>query len=386
MKENKDKKKQKEKFELEKDSIREEIEKKLKEKYDNDLKLEINKYNNLLNKKKIEFEELNKKYNQILNLKKEEKKEFSKNKEIHNNIKCEKCFQEPIIGNRYKCSVCNNYNLCEECEEKNSISDDHPHDFIKIRKNQKNNMKVTILNNNINNFNDDDNILNEINNDDNNINEDNNILNENNSGNNINEDDNIINNDNNKIINENKKCDNIDDLNIINENKDKRIKEYSYECINADNLKAFIYEGEEAKIKIILKNNGNDIWPEDAKLIFDKESDISTEEIKLKPQKPGKEKKYNIIFKDLEKYCPNEYKSYLWFYANEKLLGEKLTLIIKIEKKEMRKNEKKKLKEFRKIYDILDKDYLTDKILLRVLKENNFNFGEAFESLHEYIK
>ena len=176
LKENKDKKKQKEKFELEKDSIREEIEKKLKEKYDNDIKLEINKYNNLLNKKKIEFEELNKKYNQILNLKKEEKKEFSKNKEIHNNIKCEKCFQEPIIGNRYKCSVCNNYNLCEECEEKNSISDDHPHDFIKIRKNQKDNMKVTILNNNINNFNDDDNILNEINKDDNIINEDNTII------------------------------------------------------------------------------------------------------------------------------------------------------------------------------------------------------------------
>jgi len=48
---------------------------------------------------------------------------------IHEGIKCQKCFQEPIIGYRYKCSVCNDYNLCQNCEEKNSISEDHQHDF-----------------------------------------------------------------------------------------------------------------------------------------------------------------------------------------------------------------------------------------------------------------
>jgi hypothetical protein len=57
-------------------------------------------------------------------------------KNIHQGFKCEKCFKEPIEGIRYKCSVCSNYNLCNECEEKNSLSNEHPHNFIKIRKEQ----------------------------------------------------------------------------------------------------------------------------------------------------------------------------------------------------------------------------------------------------------
>ena len=57
-------------------------------------------------------------------------------KSIHHGFKCEKCFKEPIEGIRYKCSVCSNYNLCNECEEKNSLSNEHSHNFIKIRKEQ----------------------------------------------------------------------------------------------------------------------------------------------------------------------------------------------------------------------------------------------------------
>lgn len=52
---------------------------------------------------------------------------------IHSNIKCELCSHQPIIGIRYKCAVCPNYNLCEECEEKNYETKAHPHDFIRIR-------------------------------------------------------------------------------------------------------------------------------------------------------------------------------------------------------------------------------------------------------------
>ena len=53
---------------------------------------------------------------------------------VHEGVKCQKCNQYPIIGYRYKCSVCNNYNLCQNCEE----NSEHEHDFIKIRKVNKN--------------------------------------------------------------------------------------------------------------------------------------------------------------------------------------------------------------------------------------------------------
>ena len=60
----------------------------------------------------------------------------SSNKNEHKGIKCERCFIEPIIGYRYKCSVCNNYNLCSKCEEENqnTFFHNHEHDFIKMRK------------------------------------------------------------------------------------------------------------------------------------------------------------------------------------------------------------------------------------------------------------
>ena len=53
---------------------------------------------------------------------------------MHNGIKCERCQKLPIMGHRYKCPRCLNYNLCEECEQINSEMEFHPHtSFILIR-------------------------------------------------------------------------------------------------------------------------------------------------------------------------------------------------------------------------------------------------------------
>ena len=41
---------------------------------------------------------------------------------------------EPIKGIRYKCSVCKDFDYCEECEEKKP----HPHPFLKIRNGKQN--------------------------------------------------------------------------------------------------------------------------------------------------------------------------------------------------------------------------------------------------------
>lgn len=34
---------------------------------------------------------------------------------IHDEVTCDFCGTEPIIGNRYKCTVCFNYDICEDC-------------------------------------------------------------------------------------------------------------------------------------------------------------------------------------------------------------------------------------------------------------------------------
>ena len=149
-------------------TLKEEIDNSLKKKYENELKNQIIELNNLLNKKLDEdillfksqydknFEEKDKeillKFNEIselvlksklskIEIKEEKKNPIPKCKIEHKGIKCKKCFQEPIIGYRYKCSICNDYNLCEKCEEENSKTEEHPHDFIKIRKIKNNNKR-----------------------------------------------------------------------------------------------------------------------------------------------------------------------------------------------------------------------------------------------------
>ena len=55
---------------------------------------------------------------------------------VHNRIKCDNCKTEPIIGARYKCLSCYNYDLCEKCETLfatgNGTIHDRTHIFAKI--------------------------------------------------------------------------------------------------------------------------------------------------------------------------------------------------------------------------------------------------------------
>ena len=51
-------------------------------------------------------------------------------KNIHFGVSCNGCGVSPILGCRYKCSVCDDYDLCEECEKK--LSKEHGHPFLKI--------------------------------------------------------------------------------------------------------------------------------------------------------------------------------------------------------------------------------------------------------------
>ena len=66
------------------------------------------------------------------------------NKKVHFGVKCDGCGKFPIVGCRYKCAVCNNFDYCEDCEKK--LSQKHGHPLLKIRDA---NMKVNIIKNSL---------------------------------------------------------------------------------------------------------------------------------------------------------------------------------------------------------------------------------------------
>lgn len=48
----------------------------------------------------------------------------------HPNVECDGCGQAPIIGPRYKCTVCKDFDYCSTCEE----TKNHPHPFLKLNR------------------------------------------------------------------------------------------------------------------------------------------------------------------------------------------------------------------------------------------------------------
>ena len=56
------------------------------------------------------------------------------NKPVHKKVTCDGCKMTPIVGIRYKCTICPNFDFCENCEKK--LSEKHGHPFLKIRKPQ----------------------------------------------------------------------------------------------------------------------------------------------------------------------------------------------------------------------------------------------------------
>jgi hypothetical protein len=52
--------------------------------------------------------------------------------DVHSNIKCDGCGEFPISGDRYKCTVCPDYDLCSTCEKKNLHPGSHP--LLKLKK------------------------------------------------------------------------------------------------------------------------------------------------------------------------------------------------------------------------------------------------------------
>ena len=56
--------------------------------------------------------------------------DYNKKGNAHMGVRCNQCGSNPIIGSRFKCSICRNYNLCQNCEEISGYKHGHP--LIKI--------------------------------------------------------------------------------------------------------------------------------------------------------------------------------------------------------------------------------------------------------------
>lgn len=67
-------------------------------------------------------------------------------KTVHHGVTCDGCNQSPILGIRYKCTVCDDFDYCDDCE--NKLSEDHKHPFLKIKNpNQSNYLVKCVLDN-----------------------------------------------------------------------------------------------------------------------------------------------------------------------------------------------------------------------------------------------
>ena len=315
-----------------------------------------------------------------------------KNKEIHDGIKCEKCFMEPIIGIRYKCSICKEYNLCENCEKENEEANDHPHIFLKIIKKGQTIPKISYIENDKNEKNQES---------EENYEEDKIIKKEKEEGNNK-----YYKNDNNSYINKNEIIINTDIKekkseklhNSMNNNYNNNIIEsrinlkksadfnnYSYECLTKE-LEFSVYQGtKNAKFNLNLKNNGDYPWPkENSFLICDAHlSDKIVEKIELEPLNPGYEYFASVYFDDLDELGPGKYNTYLDFNVKNKNFGEKILIILEILEKKVKPAYDPKIAEFRNNFKI-DEKTLSDEVIRDALNQNNNDIDKAFEYLYQF--
>ena len=96
-------------------------------------KLDCDKDKSTIDEDNIEYEEYDDFYeeyegNEVDENENEKIKNLTK---IHEGIECNLCGCKNIIGIRYLCGICKNYNLCEECEK--LIGKEHNHPLLKIR-------------------------------------------------------------------------------------------------------------------------------------------------------------------------------------------------------------------------------------------------------------
>ncbi len=304
----------------------------------------------------------------------------NKIKTIHSGIKCNLCEKKPIIGIRYKCSICKDFNLCEECEEKNYRKKIHIHDLIKLRDIEKekdknttkyNNLKKELLINNKQetpNQDDNDSLMNdsylsETKNDLLDVRGDENIFKEITSQINFNQYEFNYYND--------SKQEPKEQYQIANE--DDNLK-YSYSIDQKEFLKSFNQKTiSSISVNFTIQNNGTKSWTRNTKLCCDNTSQLKCDEIKLKPLEKNNSQKVECKFNGLNELEYGKYTIFLNFVVDNILYGEKIKIVLECMYDE--KNEK--VIKFMKNYNLSFED-VDAKSLKENLEKNNWDFEKTF--------
>ena len=282
--------------------------------------LELNK--SFLNNQKEQFykitEENNRiyKYDKIQTLEDKNQKE---NKLVHKGYQCNICNQNPLLGIRYECENCNDYNLCEKCYN-DVLNEKQKHfnhkSFIKIDK------VIEKYNNRINN--------------------------------------------------------NSLPKKKIEEEENENI-EFSYKIKGSNYIEKRIEaHTSETLVSITLTNNCKYQYKTDTKLICDEKSNLKCKPYNIEPLNTNQSQNCLILFENLKELKSGEYYIFLNFMVGNIIYGDqiKIKLIIGIDKKfEL-------LKQFRNEYQLSNKDYSNENLLFH-LEKNNFNFSLTFNSLFD---
>ena len=247
--------------------LKEDIVKKTLEKNNELISNYIEKINKLEEDRKIQYESELSKLSQS-------KISMSVCKTIHNGIKCDKCGKNPIQGIRYKCSTCDNYNLCELCEDLNAMEKFHniEHDFIRMRNEEK---KKVLKNNNDN-----------------------------------------------------------EGFNLFHQNQD--IITYKYECLNKDVNIVIAPKTKSAQLDLVIKNPNGLPWINGTKLICNKiHSNLLVPDIELPNLNIGQQTKIPISFNNLEGLNDGKHKCILEFTVDKKIYGEPLIIFVEVKDEKM---------------------------------------------------
>jgi predicted ATPase len=63
----------------------------------------------------------------------EKNSNLKQGKYVHTGVSCNGCGKSVIVGIRYKCLFCKDFDFCEDCESQSTNQHDSNHSFIKIK-------------------------------------------------------------------------------------------------------------------------------------------------------------------------------------------------------------------------------------------------------------